>query len=193
MHPLHKVIGDAIVEADLPGCTVVRDPACGGDHNIPLFCSESKSKHTEYCDVDLLILRSDTTLATEHEKVRVIVEIEEANITPVQICGKFFACALSPYFIHEGKKSEPIPMADSVLFVQILDTSKLKADRSAKMGQGENIERSIQKAIPIKHSGIDQYKLLYGDSNDFTTNGARREQLLDCIRTFLVSARQRTT
>ncbi|MGA8905207.1 MAG: hypothetical protein WB661_09395 [Candidatus Bathyarchaeia archaeon] len=127
--------------------------------------------------------------ATLVSQVKVVVEIEEANIKPVQIFGKFFSSALSLYFIHERKNNAPIPMADSVLFVQILNTSKLKRDRTSKANQWENIERSIQGVIPIKGSKFDQYRLLFGDSRDFAANGTAKGLLIDCLQSFLMNAK----
>lgn len=186
LHPLHQAIGDMILDAELSGYAVLRDPACGGDRHLPLFCSEIKSRGNEYCNVDLLILESDDP---EHEKVKVIVEIEEANVKPLQVFGKFFSCALSQYFIHERKHNPPIPMADSVLFVQILDTSKLSKDKTAKENQWRNIERSMQAVIPIKGSNFDHYRLFFGDSHDFGANGAAKGTLVDYLRSFLMNSK----
>lgn len=87
-HPLHKAIGKIIDEKSLPGCKILKDPACGGKQKFPLFSSKRKSRETEYCDVDILILKSN--------KIRVIIEIEEANVKPTQICGKLLTSALPP-------------------------------------------------------------------------------------------------
>ena len=94
-HPLHKAIGDMFTGGLLPGYEILKDPACGGEQNIPLFCSEEKSNQTKYCDVDLLIVKSN--------KIKVIIEIEQANIKPTQICGKFLTSALSSFYIHEDE------------------------------------------------------------------------------------------
>jgi hypothetical protein len=136
-----------------------------------------KSKATEYCDVDLLVLSPDG--------VKVIVEVEEADITPIQVCGKFFASALSRYFIHERKGNASIGMSDSVLFIQVLDISRLKKDKTTKPQQWKNIERSIQAVIPIKGSKINHYKLLCGDTDDFASGQTGRKELRDCIKEFL--------
>jgi hypothetical protein len=50
-HPLHVAVGTLIADAALPECAVVRDPACGGNQSIPLFCDRKKSKEprTEAC------------------------------------------------------------------------------------------------------------------------------------------------
>lgn len=83
-----------------------------------LFCSQDKSTKTKYCDVDMLILKDN--------KIRVIIEIEEANVKPTQICGKFLVSALSSYYIHRTGNYIPINKNDSVSFIQIVDISKLK-------------------------------------------------------------------
>lgn len=158
-HPLHKVIGDIVLDSEFPNCTIIKDPACGGNQNIPLFCSPVKSNQTEFCNVDLLILKDN--------RIRVIIEIEEADITPTKIFGKFLTSALSSHFIHRTQKDVPIGMGDSVSFIQILDTSELKQDQTAKFDQWENIETSIKSIVPIKNSKINNYKLFFGDTSNF--------------------------
>lgn len=157
-HSLHKIIGDCIDSHKFHNCKIIKDPACGGEQNVPLFCSEDKSNKTEYCNVDLLMLKDN--------KIRVIIEIEETDITPIQICGKFLTSALSSYYIHESENNIRIGMSDSVSFIQILDKSQLKV-ASRKPEQGENLEKSIRKILPIKGSKIEKYKLLYGNVSDF--------------------------
>jgi len=71
---------------------------------------------TQLCNVDMLILRSNS--------IKVIIEIEESNVKPVQICGKLLASALSSHYIYGD--DPPVPVDGSVLFIQILDTSKLR-------------------------------------------------------------------
>ena len=172
-HPLHKLIGDMIRESEFPNYTIIRDRACGGNQNIPLFCSPVKSNQTEYCNVDLLILK--------YNKIRVIIEIEETDITPSQICGKFLTSALSSYFIHSTRNDVPIGMGDSVSFIQILNTSELKGDKTAKFNQWKNIQDSIKEIVPIKNSKIDDYKLFFGDTSSFTEEDKRKE-IIDYIR-----------
>jgi len=157
-HPLHKVIGESIDSHKFPNCKIIKDPACGGLQNVPLFCLEVKSDKTEYCNVDLLILKNN--------KIRVIIEIEETDITPIKICGKFLTSALSSYFIHESENNIPIGMSDSVSFIQILNMSRLR-EGTAKLDQWENLEESIMNTLPIKGSKIRKYKLLHGNVSDF--------------------------
>ena len=169
-HPLHRIVGQCISSYRFPSCKIIKDPACGGQQNIPLFCSKDKSNRTEYCNVDLLIL--------EDSKIRVIIEIEETDITPTQICGKFLTSALSSYFIHESKNNNPIRMSDSVSFIQIVNTSRLE-EGTAKPDQWKNLEKSIRKILPIEGSRIRRYKLLYGNVSGF--KGKHRNKCTELI------------
>ena len=171
-HPFHELIGRSINNDVFPDCKIIRDPACGGDQHIPLFCSEERSRETEYCNVDLLIV--------DNNKIKVIIEIEEANIKPTQICGKLLTSALAKYFIHESENNEHIGMAKSVLFIQILDVSKLKIGKTAKTRQWQKLEKSIQNIIPVKDSAIDRYRIFSGKYPDFDS-----KELLMCISNFL--------
>jgi len=137
-HSLHKIIADKI-ESALPPHSLMRDEACGGDQRIPLFNTVQKSRKTGYCNVDLLILKKN--------KIKVIVEIEESDVTPIQICGKFLTSALARYYIHDNEMNRPVGMSESVAFFQIVDTSKLKG-KSAKPEQWKALERSIQSVLP---------------------------------------------
>ena len=157
-HPLHKIVGECIGSHKFRNCKIIKDLACGGLQNVPLFCSEVKSNKTEYCNVDLLILKNN--------KVRVIIEIEETDITPIKICGKFLTSALSCYFIHESENNIPVGMSDSASFIQILNTARLKAG-GVKPNQWKNLEESIRNTLPIKGSKIRKYKLLHGNVSDF--------------------------
>ncbi len=157
-HPLHRIVGQCISSYRFPSCKIIKDSACGGQQNIPLFCSKDKSNRTEYCNVDLLILKDS--------KIRVIIEIEETDIKPTQICGKFLTSALSSYFIHECKNNVPVGMGDSVFFIQVLNTSRLK-EGTVKPDQWRNLEKSIRKILPIEGSRIRKYKLLYGNVSEF--------------------------
>lgn len=177
-HQLHKAIGDIFTNDLLLGFEILKDPACAEDgQNIPLFCSEEKSLQTEYCNVDLLIAKAD--------KIKVILEIEETDVKPTKICGKFLTSALSCYYIHGSGGNRAYSMDDSVLFIQILDTSKLEKEKTAKIKQWKNIEDSIKKIIPVKGSKMDDYRLFYGDVSEFGIDGEKRKELVDFIREFL--------
>lgn len=156
-HPLHKIIADCIDELQFPNCKIIRDTACGGRIHIPLFYSYIKSRETQYCNVDLLILKD--------EKIRVIIEIEESDRKPTQICGKFLTSALSNCFIH--KKYDKIKMEKPISFIQILDVKSLKQDKTKKIKQGEILEKSINNILPISTSAITEYRSFYVKHEDF--------------------------
>jgi hypothetical protein len=163
IHPLHKEIADKL-ERIFPPNSLVRDEACDGDQRIPLFYDREKSRETEYCNVDLLVMKEN--------KIKAIIEIEESNVKPTQICGKFLTSALARYYIHDNELNEPIGMNDSVAFFQIVDTSKLEG-KSAKPGQWKALERSIQSILPLRNSKITSYRLLTPDKLDELTSRIR--------------------
>lgn len=160
IHPLHKKIAD-MIENVLPSHSLIKDEACGGNQRIPLFYDTKKSRETEYCNVDLLVLKEN--------KIKAIIEIEESNVKPTQVCGKFLTSALARYYIHDNGMNMPIGMNDSVAFFQIVDTSKLKG-KSAKPEQWKALERSIQSVLPLKNSRITLYRLLSADRLDELTS-----------------------
>lgn len=165
-HSMHKTIGDIFEHALPPGYSLIRDKACGGKQRIPLFCIAKKSRETEYCNVDLLALKEN--------KVKTIVEIEESNVKPTQICGKFLTSALANFYIHDSKRNEPIEMGDSVTFIQIVDTSKLVKGKTSKLKQWKALEESINSILPLKNSGITKYRLFSTDELDELKPYAKR-------------------
>lgn len=157
---LHKFVGDC-VEQNIPNdCKVVKDKACGGNQSVPLFCKDHKSSSTEYCDVKILIVKDD--------EIRVIIEIDDKDYNPSQICGRFLAPALTSYYIHKSER-ETVEMADSVTFIHVLSTSDL-AENSHKTEQWEYLESSIKEILPI--GNIENYKLVYGEVNHFKDEGS---------------------
>jgi hypothetical protein len=150
-HPLHLEIGNFIQKLPLPAdCRLLLAPECGGSHNLPLFCSQQKSNETEYCNVDALVVKS--------EKVRFLLEIEESGITPTKVCGKFLTSALSTHFIHDVLNNATTPLDRDITFVQVMDAKNLQL-RTKKIKQGQALERSIQKILPIR--GIATYRLFF--------------------------------
>ena len=41
-----------------PEVKIIRDPACGGDQHIPPCSGIREKRETQYCNVDLLILKN---------------------------------------------------------------------------------------------------------------------------------------
>ncbi len=67
-------------------------------------------------------------------------------------------------------------MAENVLFIQIVDTSKLVRGKTAKHAQWKTLEESINRILPIEGSRITSYKLLSTD--DLSELGKTFEQNL---------------
>src|SRR5579862_4308056 len=95
-HPLHKKIGDIVklIEDEIPNTKVVLDTACGGTQHVQLFCKAVACCETRLCKVDILVLYNDL--------FRVILEIEESDIRPVNICGKASVSSLATHFIDKN-------------------------------------------------------------------------------------------
>jgi hypothetical protein len=172
-HQLHIEIGNIIKTLELPNMEVITDPACDGEQHIPLFVESIKSRKTQYCNVDVLVIMNDL--------VRVIVEIEESDVKPTQVCGKFLTSALSNYYIHKNKKNKEIPIIDA-LFLQILSSSKLSIG-SSKQYQWKNLEKSIQDIIPLQKSEIIEYRLVFEDPEYL--HQTINDEVLSIIKTFL--------
>lgn len=162
---VHKKVGRAFQEfvSKYPNLTLLQDPACEGKQHIPLFCNPVKNRENEFCNVDMIVLKND--------KISLIVEIEESNVKPTQVCGKFLTSALAKYFIHNSKANRPIEMDESVTFLQILDTSKLVKEKNKKIMQWRLLEASINNVLPLKNSRITTYRI-------FTTD---EQSELDCL------------
>jgi hypothetical protein len=170
-HPFHLKIGKLVNGLGLLPDKIWKDPACDTESTgvVTLFHSVG-SERVRFCLVDMLI--------TLPNKV-VIIEIEESNVKPVHIFGKFFASAFSTHYGETEIVKLPL------LFIQILDSSKLKQGKTKKKGQWERIE-----AILINHAKkwpdrTVRYKLFRGGVSEFEPESATGEGLLQLIRDFL--------
>jgi hypothetical protein len=174
-HILHKTVGKYLNSCEFEDVEKIIDPACGGNQNIPLFLTKQKSNETEICNVDFLLVQNN--------QIKVVIEIEEANVKPTQILGKLMTSVIARYYIHKNNNCKEIPMAEDVCFVQILDTSKLKP-HSKKINQWTNIETEINRFLPKLNSNITSYKLFSGKHNEIN---------LDEIYTYINSKLQNQT
>lgn len=161
-HPLHEIIAD-VIETKLPeGMALIRDPACVGEQRIPLFLSDEKSRATWICDVDSLLVVG--------RQIRVIIEVDESDVKPTQIAGKFLASAISTHYSHKNAGGS-IPKAESVTFLQFLSTSALP-NGTSKTAQWINIERAIRNLLPV--GNITHYHLFYGLPDEFRSGETLR-------------------
>ncbi|MGA2681490.1 MAG: hypothetical protein ABSF44_06785 [Candidatus Bathyarchaeia archaeon] len=151
---IHKKVGRIFQEivSKYPNLKLLRDPACEGKQRIPLFFKPVKSRENEFCNVDMMVLKED--------KIKLIVEIEESNVKPTQVCGKFLTSALAKYYIHYSGENKPIEMDENVTFLQILDASKLVKEKTKKIIQWKQLETSINNVLPLKNSRIRTYRIL---------------------------------
>jgi hypothetical protein len=106
-----------------------------------------------FCDVDLLIAVGG--------KARVIIEIEESNVKPVHVFGKFFASSFSTHY-KPKTETKLVALDDQVLFIQVLDSKALNVDKTGKLDQWNVIESAIQ-GLPVEFCGRKmKYKLYDG-------------------------------
>ena len=150
-HPLHQAVGTTIECTIRKPARLVKDEACGGCQHIPLFCGQKRSRETQLCKVDLLLVKSG--------EVSVIIEIEESGFNPTKICGKLLTSALATHYIHDKETVPVIPFAKHVLFVQVLDGSKISKLRASKPAQCKLIQSKINQVLPINGGGITKYRL----------------------------------
>jgi hypothetical protein len=181
-HPLHLAVADEIQDHldSHPDSQVElkRDPACGGQQpkqHLPLFIGKDKANDTRMCCVDLLVI--------SNQRIRVIIEIEESGFLPTKIFGKVFQAAIADNFIHNRNSPKIIPYAQDekgVLFVQVLDGSKILKPGGKKEKQARRIEERICSMLPqqrVKTSErvvrIKDYKIFFVKSPD-DKSGLRR-------------------
>jgi hypothetical protein len=155
-HPLHQAVANRIAQAVGQHIELVRDPACGGLQQLPLFVGKRKASDTRMCCVDLLLVSGG--------HVRVIVEIEESGFLPTKICGKFLQAGLADHFIHDTRNEGPVPYAERVMFIQVLDGSACLKDGGRKEQQARLIEAEIRKLLPLR--GLTDYHLCFVNGPD---------------------------
>lgn len=167
MHPLHKLISEIVVGAEIPGGQPLLGKDCGGDQHIQLFCIGKAARATRFCSIDAAMLKD--------EEVKVIIEIEESDMRPMALCGKVFVSALASHFIHRGKM---YPIAANASFIQVIDTRKLSS-LSSKLTQCVHLRESIRNTIST--IGNLQYEIFHSDIAEFERAEAQRE-LQDHLR-----------
>jgi hypothetical protein len=104
-HPLHKAIGEKLAETF--GKNVLRDPACGGGHKLQLFYDRPKSRETQLCNADIILLRN--------HKVKVVIEIEEstARLPALRACDNSFQTDRARYpDKYPARGGTPLARAD---------------------------------------------------------------------------------
>jgi hypothetical protein len=158
-HTFHLAVAKELKKRLAGRGELFQDPACGGAQHLPLFVGHTKERETHMCDVDMLIVSEGL--------VRVIVEIEESGFNPTKICGKFLQSVFATHFIQDSQPEQMFPYGKRVLFIQVLDGSKLNKTGTSKYMQARLIEKKIRDMLPIKGSTITAYHLVFvGDPNN---------------------------
>lgn len=165
-HPLHRELSKNLNEKfTIENLEIINDPACGGNQHIPLFLSSTKSNDTKICNVDCLMIYKN--------QIKVILEIDESNVKPTHVLGKFMTSAISKYYIHDNSNNEPVEMSENVLFIQILSSKKLKP-KSKKPEQWSNIENRINAILPSMDTKIKYYKVFYSQNDEIDYEEIRK-------------------
>jgi hypothetical protein len=172
-HPLHFEIGEILegLMKDHPTMDVILSQDCGGNQNIPLFVTTTKSNKTEICDVDAMVKMGDAA--------KIIIEIEESENKPVHLFGKYLASNLAK--LYEDKNGNKVKLPNSsVCFIQIVDTKGLP-EKSSKPEQFGHIEAAITDLISgAENLGcVKEYKLFQINGND--ANKKKFDDLKDWI------------
>lgn len=175
MSKLHSIVGSCLQQfSDRPGVDIILGSDCGGHERVPLFTTPKKSRETNLCWVDAIILL--------HNRVHIIVEIEEKNsIAPIALFGKATAAGRAKYYIHHSKGDNPVQISRECTFIQVVDISRL-ARISKKELQLKNIEKEIQEILASPIFNIGAYKILCGSLEDFEKEGKLEDELLHLIR-----------
>lgn len=182
-HPLHERVGNILKKSFEK--KVLLDFACKenykkGDpeHKLPLFMKDKPKRENQYCNVDILII----TDQNNKKQIKVILEIDESDIKPTQICGKFLTSAMSNYYLYKEKRQKEhnvIPLSKSVLFIQILKNPYKAKQKGPKIIQGQNLMQSIKDIIPSQKLKITKYMLMWNTDPKFES------VLINSIKSFL--------
>jgi hypothetical protein len=168
MHPLHKAIGEFMGSARFKGCEIHLDTTLGGERSVPLYGTKARAQETKYCTVDALIMKAG--------RVKAIVDVDDAASSPTGIAGKFFATALSRYFIRKHKPEAPVPLDADCSYVLVLYAKDL-SEKPSKLEQWRNFEEAVRESLPIPGSRIRHFRIFFGTSDDFL-HGHGKDALL---------------
>lgn len=173
-HRFHEKIGklikDIIINYPEYKAFIAHNELGGGRFTLFSSPNQESSLKTRFCDVDILVVKD--------KEIKAVIEIEESNVKPNHIMGKYLASALSTHGKCEGNTYS---MKESTIFIQIIDSNILPFG-SVKPSQWDNIEEEISK-VALKLDGIkSKYFLIYGNEKDFNPLGKAREKLESCFK-----------
>jgi hypothetical protein len=162
--PLHKEIGCLLKKFEKSlKINSILSKECGGNQDIPLFIKQPKSNKTEICNVDAMVIKNG--------KIKILIEIEESNKKPTQICGKYLTSNLATLYAHESLTAKELKIdKSSITFIQVIDTKDFPK-KSSKFDQFDNIETAINNLIKaavvakVDHGCIKKFVLTTVDAN----------------------------
>lgn len=169
-HPLHEVIAELLKEAVPAPATLIIDQAGKGDQRIPLFVKDTVGREHWLCCVDGLVKVDG--------HVRLLVEIDESNVKPTHLAGKYLTSALANFYIHKRERG-PLPKFERVWFLQIVSSKGLEPN-SKKPAQWQTLEAAI-RSIPCL-GNIHRYGLFAGLKSDFIPGGNQHSQVIEFVR-----------
>lgn len=179
-HTNHEAIGRLFNKKAFPEVEILKDSACQHDghddgkpeekHRITLY-RESDPERVRMCDVDILAYREG--------RGTVVIEIEESNLKPVQVFGKFFASAHST---HQGGRRLD---EQRLLFIQVLVATSVDLTASGKPKQWKALEDVIKRYTEKWPERDVQYEMLGGGPDDFKPGSSKAERLVGLVRDFL--------
>jgi hypothetical protein len=139
----NKTLGAVLVSFfnNPPTSHVIAAPECGGGHRIQFFSAGTRSRGTNYCWPDLVIIQNN--------KVRVIVELEQSGIVSAgKISSKLIPVLLSSCACNEDIDGGTIAISREATLIQVVNTTLLKPV-TRKLRQYENLEADIRGLLPL--------------------------------------------
>jgi hypothetical protein len=180
-HPFHKKVGELfkgdefLRNLSLFHGQIRIDPACDEDSpGVVTLFHGTGSDRVRFCLVDILIIARDKV---------VIIEIEESDVKPLHLFGKFYASAFSTHHGKDEIGKKPL------LFIQVLDTSKLNLEEGQKNKQWDRIEQVLSDHAENWVGRSIQYSLCRGNSGEFEQHAEKGRKLTQTIREFLAEKR----
>jgi hypothetical protein len=172
---LSKVIGDILCSLHEPDTEVILGTDCGGKERVTFYYADPPSNEPSYVWVD-------ASIAVRNE-IKIVVEIEQSNITPVQFCGKVLATAASKYYA--GRRGRYL-LADSLLFIQIF-LKKQTNENWSKRQRCLHLQNSIRELLPSDRTRITRYCFHWGTADEYLHEPRHAQELIAEIQDFLTS------
>ena len=124
------------------------------------------------------LISADAAIRIKNE-IKIVLEIDESKIDPVQFFGKAFTTAGCTFY--NGMRGR-YPLSDKLLFIQVL--IQRNTDRS-KEEQCRNIERVMNEMC--EGTRIAKYVFHWGSAEAYRDEPSHARDLLDEIHAFVAA------